>query len=193
MNIFEIGLEYKTLINMLEESGGETTDEINAEFEAITDTLENKVKAYVHIVALLVGESNVVKDEIERLEKVLISKQNTISRLKEALLNLTLTCGDIGKTGNRVLKFDTISLFTTNRKSVNIEDFFFNYPEENKDYINYTIKTKIKYDRLQLVENAIGTCETTPSADKAAIREDLDNGVVIVGAEVVTKPSITVK
>jgi aspartate carbamoyltransferase regulatory subunit len=193
-NIFNIEQEYLELINELEMLEGELTPELEKRLAINQQELEQKVKAYHHVITILKGDSNIIDDEIERLKTLKASKQTTIDRLRKVLLDVTLMFGETGKTGNKKLAFNTLSMWTVNRDSVNIDELkFFAAPNANINVIDYKIKDKFNLTVLDEIQSIAGALETEASANKDAIKLAINSGETVIGAELVTKPSLTIR
>lgn len=191
-NIFEISEEYLYLIEQLEENGGELTPELEERLKITKDDLEQKIKAYHHIITVNTSDAVAIDLEIERLNKVKKVKANTIERLKDNLLQATLMFGYDGKSGNKKLDYDTLKLFTQNTKSVLLDD------EENFEvpaYTAYNISSRFTKTEVKKIEDLLGTGElkTTKFVSKEAIKKAIEQGETVNGASVLEKPHLRIK
>lgn len=85
MNVFDIIVEYDSLVKQIEELGGEITPEIAEKLNINQDELEKKIKAYYYIIKTKEAEIQLAKDEQERLMDVRKAKENVIKRLKKTV------------------------------------------------------------------------------------------------------------
>jgi hypothetical protein len=194
MNIFNIQQEYLELMEILEENEGELTPELEQRLAINQQDLEHKVKAYHHIITILKGDTAVIDDEVARLNKIKETKTNTIERLRKVLLDTTILFGEDGKSGNKKLKFDTLNMWTTNRQSVNVdENDFFDAPFTNMEYIEFVIKERFNIESIVDIENTIGDINIEKIYSQTEIKNAIEDGETVIGAELVTKPSLTIK
>jgi hypothetical protein len=200
-SIFNIQEDYLRIMWELEESGGEITPELDQALAINEDELESKMKAYANFIKLLNSDINAVKTEVERLNAIKTAKENTIERLRKVMLDALLLMGkdgepnkETGKT-NKKLKYDTLSLWTVNRDSVQ-----FLGDEDGKDFtdeefISYEIKQRFDSEEVEEIRKAldIPTIVTTKIISKEGIKDAINEGRTIEGAILETKPSITIK
>ena len=85
MNIFEIDQKYLILQQMLEESEGTITEEIDTFLKNDSTSIEGKWHNYVKMIRYFKGQQSVVEVEIKRLTKIKRTSENSIERLKNIL------------------------------------------------------------------------------------------------------------
>jgi hypothetical protein len=191
MNIFNLTEEYLNLISEIEELEGELTPELEERLRINQSNFEYKLRNYRYIILMLNSDINMIKDEIDRLKSISESKLKSIDRLKENMLQAVLLFGADGKSGNKKLEFSDFKLWTTNRESVQILD------EDNFNdplYTAYSTTTKFTKDQLEKIEKDIKSLDTiSKSISKTLIKEAIKEGVEVDGAQIVVKPSLTIK
>lgn len=85
MALYEITSELQQVTEMLVESGGELTPEIEEALDALEGALEEKVERTVHVIRQLEGQAEAAKAEYRRLQDLYRSRRNAADRLKEYL------------------------------------------------------------------------------------------------------------
>jgi hypothetical protein len=179
-NIFNIAEEYLSLCNEIEELEGELTPELEERLTITQEELEKKIKAYFHIIQTKESESKLIDDEINRLLEVKKSKENVVEKLNERMLFAVKVFGEDGKSGNKILNYDTCSFWTVNHKPLVIEDEeLFN----NQDFVRYQMNEKLTLeDRNKLVEEGYITKDTPKVILKTELKNAIKEGQKIEGA-----------
>lgn len=150
MNLYEITQEQANLNNLLEESMGELTPELEAALTLNLDNFNAKAEGYVKAIKNYKAEQDALAEEIKKLQAKKKTCENAVERLKDALKN-AMDVFDTPKVQAGVFK---ISL--TKSESVNIIDENA-IPEEYK---------KIKYEVSKTdIKNAIKNGETVEGAE----------------------------
>lgn len=162
-SLFEIESKYLELMNEIEELEGEITPEIEKQLIINQNELKNKVSQYRELMIMIESDISAADIEIKRLQAFKQRKTNLISLLKDRLLEAVRLYGEDGKSGNKTLKFETISLYT--RKTMPLV-----VPEDDKIFIEYL---ESAYPDLVRI---------TKSVDKMAMKDVLKQGVDIPGA-----------
>ena len=85
--IFNIQTEYKSIIKALIDNGGELTDELQTAIEISQKELYKKTESYSWAIKEIDGEISIIKEEIERLQGLINSRDNAIKRMKDVILN----------------------------------------------------------------------------------------------------------
>lgn len=136
MNIYQITTEQQRINELLEESGGELTPEIEEALLINEENLLTKVENYAYSIRKYEGASDNIAEEIKRLQALKRTADNTIERLKENIGNAMISF-------NRP-KLDVGTFRLSFRKSemVTIEECT-ELPERYQ-------KVKIDYDRTAL-------------------------------------------
>lgn len=84
-SLYHIQSEYLQLAAILEDNGGEITEEIESQLAINQDQLEAKGVNYALVIRQMTGEADMIKGEIDRLTKLMKSKQNAADRLKNTI------------------------------------------------------------------------------------------------------------
>lgn len=137
MNLYEITQEQANLNNMLEESMGELTPELEAALSINLDNFNTKAEGYVKAIKNYKAEQDAIAEEIKKLQNKKKVCENAIERMKDALK----TAMDVFDTPKVQAGLFKISL--TKSESVNIidEDAI---PQEYKKIKYEVSKTDIK-------------------------------------------------
>ena len=85
-NIYKIETEYRDIISVLVENGGELTPEIEQALQINQKDLYRKSESYAYAIKELDGEIDIIKSEIERLQALISKRDKSISRMKETVL-----------------------------------------------------------------------------------------------------------
>ena len=85
--IFNIQTEYKSIIKALIDNGGELNDELQTAIEISQKELYKKTESYSWAIKEIDGEISIIKEEIERLQGLINSRDNAIKRMKDVILN----------------------------------------------------------------------------------------------------------
>ena len=85
-NIYKIETEYRELVSVLVENGGELTPEIEQALQINQKDLYRKSESYAYAIKELDGEIDIIKSEIERLQALISKREKSICRMKETVL-----------------------------------------------------------------------------------------------------------
>lgn len=192
--IFQINLDFRTIEELLENSSGELTEDITNLLETHQATLESNVKSMVSINKILEGEIETINKEIESLKQKIEIKTKLINIIKENLVEVVTKYGYEGKSGNKKLDYDIVKLYTVSSKSIFIKDELnFNNPDYTfynlKEKINSTLKTELEnlFESKNLISNF------TKSINKELIKEAINDGKIVEGADIITKQTIRIR
>lgn len=127
ISIFEVGANYRAILQELEENGGELTEEIQDFLAVNNDDFEEKAEAYSIIIDNSESEIQRAKLSISNLQNKIKIKEKLIAYLKEKLKNTLMLdplAKKITKTGNVAYEKEfansEIRLFSKNSKKVEI-------------------------------------------------------------------------
>jgi len=92
MTLFEISDELAAIEELLTENGGDITDDaagetLEAWFDQLTDARDAKIDDYCRLITMVTARANARTEELTRLGALVDTDENTIKRLKTALLN----------------------------------------------------------------------------------------------------------
>ena len=137
MNLYEITQQQQELNNLLEESYGELTPELEQALELNLDNFSAKAEGYVKAIKNYKAESDAIAEEIKCLQEKKKVCENAVNRMKTALS----TSMDIF--GMNKVRAGLFKISLTTSKAVNIIDE--NAIPENYKRVKYEVsKTDIK-------------------------------------------------
>ena len=128
-SLYNIEQELLDVISTLEDNGGEFTPELEERLIIGQDNLREKLTSYVAVINEMTAKIDACKCEEKRISSLRKSRENTLDRIKESVLNAVRLFGDATKNGNYVIDLDTCRLSTRASSSVNIDE------ERVDDYI----------------------------------------------------------
>jgi hypothetical protein len=158
--LWQLTQEELSFISLMEENGGEVTDELLEELAIRRDNFQHKAEAYAKFILKLESESDQAADEIKRIQAIKKSKDKTVDRLKETLLAALMLFGQEDSKGVR--RYETPLAKLSTRKSVSVEilddkiipdDFWVIKKEVSKSTISQAIKDGAEVPGAQLKEN----------------------------------------
>ena len=133
-SLYNIEQELLDVIATLEDNGGEFTPELEERLIIGQDNLREKLTSYVAVINKMTAQIDACKCEEKRVSSLRKSRENTLDRVKESVLNAVRLFGDATKNGNYVIDLDTCRLSTRSSSSVNIDE------ERVDDYIKCIIR-----------------------------------------------------
>jgi hypothetical protein len=159
-SLWQLTMEELSFISLMEENGGEVTDELLEELAIRRDNFQHKAESYAKFILKLESESEQAADEIKRIQAIKKSKDKTVDRLKETLLAALMLFGQEDSKGVR--RYETPLAKLSTRKSVSVEilddkiipdDFWVIKKEVSKSTISQAIKDGAEVPGAQLKEN----------------------------------------
>lgn len=159
-SLFQLTLEELSFIELMEENGGEVTDEILEDLAIRRDNFQHKAEAYTRFILKLESEADAAAAEIKRIQALKKAKDNTVARLKEHLLSALMVFTEEDAKGIR--RFETPLAKLSTRKSIAVEildeeqipaDFWVIKKEVSKSTISTAIKDGATVPGAQLKEN----------------------------------------
>ena len=154
MNIFEISEKQKRLNAILEENGGEITEELENELIINEDNFNDKIQDYIYTILKYKAEEESISSEIDRLTKLKKTAQKTQENLKSRVESAMIVFG------RERLKYDKFSLSLRKSSKVKILDdtlindkYFIIKKELAKSIIKEDLKKGIKVDGAIIEEN----------------------------------------
>jgi hypothetical protein len=173
-NIFNIGQEYLELLNIIEESEGEITDEI-AEFLKENETdRDNALDNLSKLVKHLSFNNKIIDDEVSRLKMLSTRNDNNVNKIKDAIMSLMKLYDLRGKSGNYSHKTPLYTLFTRATQSIEIDfekivDYDPITGTKTSKYIEYNIQDAFDATKIKELKPE----KYSPKIDKASIKEAL--------------------
>jgi len=165
-NLWSITQEFLALASIIEEAGGEATDELMEELAISRENFAHKAEGYAKLILKWDSEIDAAAAEIKRIQAIKKTKENSVGRLKETLKAALLVFGQEDAKG--VKRFETPLVKLSTRKSTSIEITDENaLPQEA-----FVIKKEVS---------------------KTAIKELLEAGAAIEGASVKESISLQIR
>lgn len=158
--LWQLTQEELSFIALMEENGGELTDEIIEELAIRRDNFQHKAEAYAKFILKLESEAEQAAAEIKRIQALKKAKENTVARLRESLLAALMVFTEEDAKGIR--RYETPLAKLSTRKSVAVEildeqiipaDYWVIKKEVSKSTIGQAIKDGAEVPGAQLREN----------------------------------------
>lgn len=114
-NIYQISQELLNIFDIIEENEGELTPELEEQLTITRESFNEKIKNYGNVVKMLQNDIAEIKNEKARLNDLQKSKEKTIERIKQIMIEAIELFGDTNKNGNKFVDYGTgkISIRTT--------------------------------------------------------------------------------
>jgi hypothetical protein len=166
MNLWEITQEFLALASIIEEAGGEATDELMEELSISRENFSHKAEGYAKLILKWDSEIQAASDEIKRIQALKKTKENSVARLKETLKGALMVFGHEDSKGIKRFETPLVKLSTRKSTSVEITD-----------------------------ENALpaGCFVVKREVSKTAIKEMLESGADLEGAQMKDSYSIQIR
>jgi hypothetical protein len=159
-SLWSLTMEELSFIELMEENGGELTDEIAEELAIRRDNFKYKAEAYAKFILKLESEADAAAAEIKRIQALKKAKENTIARLKESLLAALMVFTEEDAKGIRRYETPLAKLSTRKSQSVEVLDeasippaFWIIKKEVSKSEISKAIKDGESVPGAQLKDN----------------------------------------
>jgi len=158
--LWQLTQEELSFIALMEENGGELTDEIAEELAIRRDNFSHKAEAYAKFILKLESEAEQAAAEIKRIQALKKAKENTVARLRESLLAALMVFTEEDAKGIR--RYETPLAKLSTRKSQAVEvldeqlipaDFWVIKKEVSKSTISQAIKDGEEVPGAQLKDN----------------------------------------
>lgn len=163
-NLFEIEKEYRELAQQVIDAEGELSPELEEQLAINQQQLETKGRAYGYVIKERQYDNDIVDAEIARLTAIKKRNDRTITKLKETLRN------SMEVFGVEEIKSPTLKICFLKSKAVVFTD---------------TNEIPAIYKSTKVVE--------TESIDKKAIKESIERGELVSGAELEIRKNVQVK
>lgn len=163
-NLFEIEKEYRELAQQVIDAEGELSPELEEQLAINQQQLESKGRAYGYVIKERQYDNDIVDAEIARLTSIKKRNTRTIDKLKETLRN------SMEVFGVEEIKSPTLKICFLKSKAVVFTD---------------TDEIPAIYKSTKVVE--------TESIDKKAIKEAIERGELVAGAELEIRNNVQVK
>jgi hypothetical protein len=118
--LWNITQEFLSLASLIEEAGGEATDEIIEELAISRENFQYKAENYAKLILKWESEIDAASAEEKRIKAIRKTKENSVARMKDTLKAALMVFGhEDMKTGAK--KFETPLVKLSTRKSYSVE------------------------------------------------------------------------
>jgi hypothetical protein len=125
-NLFDIEQSFLNIFEELEENGGELTPELEDALNITQENFINKIKSYVNVIKSYKNDLDAVKCESNRLKDYKTTKNNTLERLNNRVIEAVEKFGDTNKNGVNFVDYSTGKVSIRKTKNINIDEELFN-------------------------------------------------------------------
>ena len=122
MTLWEITQEFLTLASLIEEAGGEATDEVMEELAISRENFTHKAEGYSKLILKWESEVETCLNEIKRIQAIKKTKENAVARLKDTLKAALLVFGQEDAKGIKRYETPLVKLSTRKSQAVEILD-----------------------------------------------------------------------
>ena len=159
-SLWQITQEFLTLASLIEEAGGEATDQVMEELAISRENFQHKAQGYTSLILKWESEIEAASAEIKRIQAIKKTKENSLERLKETLKAALMVFGQEDNKG--VKRFETPLIKLSTRKSYAVEvtdadslpaDCFVVKKEVSKTAIKNLLESGAQIDGAFLKEN----------------------------------------
>ena len=121
-SIYNIQQELFDIFNQIEENDGEVTPELEEKLKISQDEFKDKINSYTCVIRQLECDLCAIKDEKARLDAIKKSKEKTIDRLKQVMIEAIQTFGDTSKSGTKFIDYGTGKVSIRKSESIELDD-----------------------------------------------------------------------
>lgn len=121
-NIYQIKQELLSIFDELEENGGELTPELEEQLNISQEEFRDKIKSYSNVIKMLENDIIDIKEEKARLSDLQKSKEKSIERLKEIMVESIELFGDTTKSGSKFVDFGTGKVSVRQTQAIEVEE-----------------------------------------------------------------------
>lgn len=182
-SIYNIEWKYLQLVELLEENGGELTEELELELQALEENRDELIESMCKSIANKSRDVASIDSEIERLSEIKQNNIKSIDATKKGIIKILKLFGMRSankKSKGYAFKTALFSGFTRSFESVIVDDVaiesqFAPITGKTSKYINYKIDAKVDHTQL-LRLNELGILPVTSfstSVDKKLLKEYL--------------------
>lgn len=174
-SLFSIKAELQDIILQLEE--GEATDELVAKLGITEDNLKDKIADYLQVIKRYQCDVKECSDEVARVNQIKKTRNNTLERLKDAVLEAVIMFGSTGKSGNKVIEGSTYKVYSRNTTvtkldDVRIADIIRHFMDIVTEYLASTeIKESLSIEYLSRIISAHMKAESSPIEDQQEVEQ----------------------
>ena len=121
-SIYNIQQDLLEIFDQIEANDGEITPELEEQLRISQDEFEDKIRSYTGVIHQLECDLGAIKDEKARLDAIKKSKEKTIERLKQIMLEAIQMFGDTSKSGTKFIDYGTGKVSLRKSESVELDD-----------------------------------------------------------------------
>ena len=121
-SIYNIQQDLLEIFDQIEANDGEITPELEEQLRISQDEFEDKIRSYTGVIHQLECDLGAIKDEKARLDNIKKSKEKTIERLKQIMLEAVQMFGDTSKSGTKFIDYGTGKVSLRKSESVELDD-----------------------------------------------------------------------
>ena len=121
-SIYNIQQDLLEIFDQIEANEGEITPELEEQLRISQDEFEDKIRSYTCVVRQLECDLAAIKDEKARLDAIKKSKEKTIERLKQVMVEAIQMFGDTSKTGVKFIDYGTGKVSLRKSESIELDD-----------------------------------------------------------------------
>ncbi len=176
-SLFTISNDLLDIINKLEED--ELTDELLEKLAIREDNLRDKIADYLQVVRKYEADAKDCANEVARINQIKKVKTNTITRMRNFILDAVENFGREGKSGNHVIEGSTFKVYTQNRKSIEVDELWIRdiigkFVEIVTEYLSSTeIQESLDYEYLaKIVEKYL---QAENNDNRIVTKEDIES------------------
>lgn len=159
-SLWQLTQDELSFISLMEENGGEVTDEIMEDLAIRRENFSSKAEAYSKFILKLESEADQAAAEIKRIQALKKAKENTAQRLRDTLLAALMVFTEEDAKGIRRYETNLAKLSTRKSQSVEVlddtiipDEFWVVKKEVSKSTISQAIKDGAEVPGAQLKEN----------------------------------------
>lgn len=128
-SIFNLMESLRNITDIIEENGGEITDEMSAQYSISSKDFKDKCKSYAQTIQLIKADLALIKSEIERLNKLKKAKEKSIDFLNRTLVSAIEEFGNSDIKGKKLIDYGDKIISIRETKAV----------EDNKSLIDKAV------------------------------------------------------
>ena len=121
-SIYNIQQDLLEIFDQIEANEGEITPELEEQLRISQDEFEDKIRSYTCVVRQLECDLAAIKDEKARLDAIKKSKEKTIERLKQVMVEAIQMFGNTSKTGVKFIDYGTGKVSLRKSESIELDD-----------------------------------------------------------------------
>ena len=121
-SIYNIQQDLLEIFDQIEANEGEITPELEEQLCISQDEFEDKIRSYTYVIHQLENDLNAIKDEKARLDAIKKSKEKTIERIKQVMIEAIQMFGNTSKSGTKFIDYGTGKVSLRKLESIELDD-----------------------------------------------------------------------